>query len=359
MRPRKLSFAIALISIATALGMSSIALAQLPRPRASTPPTPRPLPDDYVGCEKLPACPGGLKEINLCVIDPDVKTTRWNLFTRLNEYNNCGADARRVTINDISKLEDEFRNSLRSCERIKILRLNGHGAPGVTAAGGLETSRLHRLKHLNCVMAEDATIDLLGCNTGRGCLGQLFMYKVAESLLPKSGEVIGTTFYATVILPYIKHVSLDGTRRVLRIDRTKRPEEQWLLDTPVRRYQTQASDSCISEIDQTLELMKEHERWSKSTNTCVIPDNAPIRQTALTMRERKADLQKLDRESMSFEPISRITGGWWYQGKVGGFTGISNSALALLEEIQPYLSCRRQQLNGRSTKPYAPSGVAK
>lgn len=301
-----------------------------------------------VSCSNLPSCPGGTKEIKLCVIDPDVVASKWNLLMRLIEHNNCEGEGRRdIVVSSPSGLKDIFREALAKCERIKDLRFTGHGAPGYTAAGRVTTANVSSLRELNCAMAPLATIDILGCNTGRGCMGQLFMYTVAKNLLPQGGDVIGTTYYATVVLPRPKHISLDGTRRILQLRPGSKESEKWLLDSPTRIRQTPAGESCTSEIDEALATIENHDKFTAVSKTCQIPENGDVRETARLLKQRRDSILKIDKSHNVFGPIAEATTGDWYQGKLGSFTGISDAALRLVEEMQPYLACRRKQMSGR------------
>lgn len=301
-----------------------------------------------LSCEHPPTCPNGVKEINLCIIDPAREPDKWNLYSRLKIYNNCGrGEVRYLITNKRLDVLNALKDAVKNCEQIKNLHLTGHGAPGKHMAGDFETHQMEELRPWNCAMAANASIDLLGCGTGRGCMGQMFMYKVGDALLPKGGEVIAPTADASVIIPYIKTISLNGTRRVLSLRPGSPEPERWSMDTPFAVNRQNASDSCVEEINEALALLEVHDRFSAIKGECKIPPISNVRKTAALLQERSKELRRLDEAEKSFRSIAIRTSGDWYQGKYGGFSGISDAALQLVKGMQPYLSCRRRIMNGQ------------
>jgi hypothetical protein len=99
----------------------------------------------------------------------------------------------------VAELRQELQELADTCFRVEYLGIVSHGNEGYLQIGGEGVSARNVEVAfgggLACVMAEGATVELEGCNVGRGCRGADFMLAVAERLLPRGGKVVAPEHY--------------------------------------------------------------------------------------------------------------------------------------------------------------------
>jgi hypothetical protein len=97
----------------------------------------------------------------------------------------------------------EFRTEVQlladTCTRIAMLGIMSHGNVGYLQIGSDGVS-VHNIDEafghgLNCIMSPEASVEIGGCNVGRGCSGGDFMLAVANRLLLKGGRIVAPESY--------------------------------------------------------------------------------------------------------------------------------------------------------------------
>ena len=97
----------------------------------------------------------------------------------------------------------EFRREVQRladrCERIAYLGIISHGNAGYLQIGrdGVTGRNMEDAfgRGLGCVMAPDASVEIAGCNIGRGCSGAGFMLAAARLLLLRGGTITAPDSY--------------------------------------------------------------------------------------------------------------------------------------------------------------------
>lgn len=209
-------------------------------------------------------CPNGVKETSVCFVDPDLAESS-DPRSRSASVGNCPVFGRQFVIRDVSDFDRAFGQVLDSCQRIKSLTFMGHGSPNYHGAGRLDRDGVGYLSRFKCAMADDVDVSVKGCNIGRGCLGQVFMGKFADALIPKRGTVVAPTHYGVTFL-VSPIFSINGTWRKLAFDRSKQPKENWSLlrwlPSPLSlTAQIPVPDqnpvqSCVAEASRELDLYR-------------------------------------------------------------------------------------------------------
>jgi hypothetical protein len=97
----------------------------------------------------------------------------------------------------------EFRKNVQQladdCMRIESLGIMSHGNVGYLLIGsdGVSVRNLEEAfgHGLHCIMSPNASIEIGGCNVGRGCRGGEFMLAAADLLLPGGGKIVAPEHY--------------------------------------------------------------------------------------------------------------------------------------------------------------------
>lgn len=155
-------------------------------------------------CEKLKHCDGStpqktIKEGPICILEPGM-FNHFNVSDNIHALYACPSESISIFFTgNMNQILEALDNVAQSCTKIKRLFFKGHGLPG-SLANGLNRNNIEQLKPYSCLMAEDSTVDINGCNPGEGCSGKLFMQKMADTLFQdKNGTVIApntTTYFA-------------------------------------------------------------------------------------------------------------------------------------------------------------------
>lgn len=97
----------------------------------------------------------------------------------------------------------EFRREVQQmadhCTRIKFLGIMSHGNTGYFQVGadgvGMRNIDDAFGRGLGCAMSPDASIEIAGCNVGRGFRGACLMLAAASRLLPGGGRIVAPESY--------------------------------------------------------------------------------------------------------------------------------------------------------------------
>jgi Domain of unknown function (DUF4347) len=100
---------------------------------------------------------------------------------------------------NIAEFRKEVLQMADDCMRIVSLGIMSHGNVGYLQIGGdgvtvrnIDEAFGHGL---DCVMSTDASVEIAGCNVGRGCSGADFMLAAASQLLPRGGRIVAPEHY--------------------------------------------------------------------------------------------------------------------------------------------------------------------
>lgn len=230
-------------------------------------------------------------ETEICVLDPDLEDT-WDPRIVSAKYSTCGFFVDRYVPRKIEEFESVFRKLASECKKIKTLRFFGHGAPGYHGAGGgMNTKDVLGLEKYNCLMADGAHINLLGCNTGKGCHGEMMMYALASTLLPKGGSVSAPSTYAFSVFG-TPAVSQNFSDRTLKFDPKDKPPDKWSYNGAALRSGKPFNENCADELGESLiERNDTLERTRKIKPECSRYDDAP---SAKRLSEAVDELRKAD-----------------------------------------------------------------
>ncbi len=272
------------------------------------------------------ACPNGRKEITVCFKDA---VTKDNWTERTTVENTCGAEAKSFYAGRIEDVQQVLKNISTTCDSIKVLKFVGHAAPGFHGAGLLSTKNAESLSPYSCVMAKKAKIDLTGCNTGRGCMGQMFMWAVAKALLPRGGSVSGTSFYA-LGSPVMNIWSPAGSRE-LRYNPQNTPPDRWSYTYAAGlRGKHSPMASCKAEYEDALAVYDHHVKMAALTKC---PVSGVTNADADLIRIVSRNLGELEKEQKSFAPIF---------GQIEGarlHTGVSEQSSRLTQAARKLAEC--------------------
>lgn len=206
-------------------------------------------------------CPNGFKETTVCFVDSGVNEVA---IDRAAKHANCGYFSDKFIIDSMSDYSKAFSSIAQNCQKIRTLRFEGHGGPNYQSAGPINRKKVNDLAKFSCTMAAGAHIDLMGCNTGRGCLGQMFMYRLAEALLPRGGTMSAATFYTSTFLPgIIPHFSLNGMDRTLDFSPNREPKDKWGYNGSNTPFGSTPNETCADTLGQKVD---EYNRTKKEAS---------------------------------------------------------------------------------------------
>lgn len=100
---------------------------------------------------------------------------------------------------NVAEFRTEVQRFADTCTRIVSLGIMSHGNVGYLQIGSDGVS-VHNIDDvfghgLNCVMSPDASVEIGGCNVGRGCSGGDFMLAAASRLLLRGGRIVAPENY--------------------------------------------------------------------------------------------------------------------------------------------------------------------
>lgn len=200
------------------------------------------------------ACPQGKEPISICFSEPEYYS---NLMTRTDVFTSCGYFTKIIiakTTADISKALDEL---IADCKTIKELRFTGHGFEGNQVAGDLNYQTVQNLEKYACAFHRKAEIEYMGCNVGKGCVGDMLLYQTAKNLLSVSGgSVKAATTYSIGIPPILPTVSMNGKHRKLIYDPKKTPSDKWKMTGLAISDRGSINERCSNEMNELIEEFK-------------------------------------------------------------------------------------------------------
>lgn len=201
-------------------------------------------------------CPQGYADTKVCFAAPDVADSG---FWLSHSASNACEDAEMHIVNSDADFDRVFKAVARSCKRISKLIFIGHGSPNFHGAGDLSRESVKKLEPYNCTMATNSRVKLEGCSTGRGCIGQLFMYRTAEALLPRGGEVLAPTAPAMAVLA-VPPLTANLRERILKYSPHLKKKEEWFYQAAVPPYTRWKSpppgESCAAEMKSAILKLK-------------------------------------------------------------------------------------------------------
>ena len=277
-------------------------------------------------------CPTGRQEIILCIVDPEMyESSKDRFYARMN----CGWNTPQHYAKNMFEVKEILEKTSAKCQTVTNLRFVGHGAPGFHSAGEITLGNVAEAAQYNCVMAKNAKIDLIGCNTGRGCLGQMYMYKVAKALLPKGGSVSGKSYYAVAGQAYPWFWSPLGSRELVYTPASV-PVDRWRY-TYVAGLgkEHRAMDSCIAELDEQMALFEDYKKKSQQRNCSPTAEHLIV---ADEVQKRRLEFSKIE-SSNSLAPFEDQIFGKWHHPGFDPFRGLSDLAVRFLEKNEELAQC--------------------
>ena len=126
---------------------------------------------------------------NLCVYDPDFKSSAENFSSESNQSGGSSA------IHEV-KTMDDLRDALNNYSQIKFLEFILHGSPGTihfANGGAMVGSYLNTLCMNPQFLQKNARILFDNCNIGEGTQGDTFMDSIGAGLFRGKGGTVGAT----------------------------------------------------------------------------------------------------------------------------------------------------------------------
>lgn len=100
---------------------------------------------------------------------------------------------------NLAEFRTEIQRLADSCARIEALGIMSHGNVGYLQIGrdGVSERNIEDAfgRGLGCAISANATVEISGCNVGRGHRGADFMLAAATRLLPKGGTLFAPQYY--------------------------------------------------------------------------------------------------------------------------------------------------------------------
>lgn len=196
--------------------------------------------------------------VSVCFVGKSIEP-----YTLGNSIGSCGGAEIVSIVSSPENIVDELTKVASACKKVSRMVLYGHSdSSNIDMGSILNSSDWKNLSpHFSCVFANNAEIDVRGCNIGNGCDGQRQMYNIARAFLgDKSGSILAPTSYARGDLStaLVKVRSQNGKDRTMKY-RGLREEpifgyEGLLLSTPT------ANQVCIDELKSLQDRLKQFDR---------------------------------------------------------------------------------------------------
>jgi hypothetical protein len=213
-------------------------------------------------------CPKERQPTKICFVDPDVYSS---VLTKVDVMASCGYFTPIVVTKDRNEIRFALEKLASECKTITQMRFAGHGEDGEQLVGDLDESSVQSLKGFGCLFSKNAEIDYMGCNVGKGCLGDMLLYQTAHTLLPNGGIVTAPTFYTSSPFPGIlPHVSLNGKYRQLSFNSAKNPPDIWTQTGLTLTNGGSIDKRCSAELDSLITEAKEAQKTA-AKNGCLSP----------------------------------------------------------------------------------------
>jgi hypothetical protein len=234
-------------------------------------------------CDLYKDCKSFKKGAEVCIVPDNPADDLLGIEKYGYMYIKCSGKQKFV-IRDNSDYLKIKKWSAANCTKIDRLIINGHGSEQSMAAGHLSTTNLGDFSDLKCTFNDDAKIELEGCNTGRGCRGQMFMQQVAKAAFVKTGSVIAPTSYATGLL-ITPHYSINGKHRTLQYN-AENKTEIWGF-SGIKFGEANAVKQCINEVEEAYSDLKKEEQ--KQNPRCHMSTNDDLRNLNLLKSAKSID----------------------------------------------------------------------
>ena len=213
-------------------------------------------------CNDTP-CPRGREPVDVCLVDSEsYREAKWTMRAQ------CGLFSQLYVVDSVNGAAQKFSELSHSCKSIKRLVTAGHSSPGNPNAARLDLVSVIELRGYSCLFEPKAEIQLKGCSSARGCVGDLFLYNIAKNLLAKGGTVIGPT-YAYFTEGFFG-ISLNGKYRKLTYDPQKTPPDTWEITGLTFKKGDPGPKHCATEIRDVLEKIKVDSK-NQELSTCGYP----------------------------------------------------------------------------------------
>ncbi|MFS4458275.1 DUF4347 domain-containing protein [Bdellovibrio sp. HCB2-146] len=213
-----------------------------------------------------------MEEADICLIGPN---TLDGVSTKMSVYRWCGYNSDKYPIQSQEDLRKVFDSLLKKCVKIKDLRIFAHGAPGIAQV--IENSNLdlnttrEQFASYSCLMAPNANIALMSCNTGRGCRGEDFMANFAQTMLPKGGTFTANTNYALYgsIFAITSPIVINLTQKQVTYKPNSWPRFEWNYLGQVSGIKDsfkQDTKTCVDELKKAIDQFKESSKDAEDQN---------------------------------------------------------------------------------------------
>ena len=241
-------------------------------------------------CQRNPSEP-----IDICFTEKDITSAIpalrvvYDLMKPMAIRRNCGYFSNIYPVASSDEIESILGELQENCQTIGKITFSGHGRPGVMKLG-LSIGSVSSWSDYSCLLAPDAEMHLLGCNVGRGCLGNNLLGWLVRKFLsaPHSvGFVQAPEFGATTFLPgIIPHHPLNFTYRRVYKPSGENSALQWGsvgLGSPLFGTKSSPEALCKSDIEQTLASI-DRQLVENTKNRCGITQITPPRINELNRR---------------------------------------------------------------------------
>ncbi len=194
-------------------------------------------------------CPNGREPSSLCIVDPSMTS----LVFKFSAYAGCGYSTEIVTAKNDRLVMDALAKFAKECKSLDRLSLFGHGFEVITNSGGQSSNTVGYLLGFSCLFNKGAKIEYLGCNVGRGCEGDMLLYRAASRLLKQGGSVTAPTYYSATVAPgIIPHTSLNFKNRVLNFNPAGNPVDSWTQSGLATSDGGTINENCHREMDELI-----------------------------------------------------------------------------------------------------------
>lgn len=205
-------------------------------------------------CEKLSG-------VDVCFVAKDVHRP-WRYSST---YGDCGFRSEKYDVGSASEIEDVLKKLASECKFIQSLTFNGHGTQS-SHSTGLKLGENQFLKSYTCLVLPGLRIKMDGCNNGKSCPGQIFMYDVARNLLnDREGSILSPTTIASTVVPgLISRSSLNGVNRLLTYKPNLEPADSWDMRGVTSWESRSMAENCQLEMSELLSQVALEKEEAKS-----------------------------------------------------------------------------------------------
>jgi hypothetical protein len=211
----------------------------------------------------VPSCKGKYNFIDLCLYESPGKSIPEKIRMGTGAvYDVCPLFSEKKKFSTTSDIKKILTDLGKSCKRFQSMTIYGHGSPGIIHNSAeddkenINSRTISNFSEFGCLTKAGAAIALVGCNVGRGCSGDYFMYQIAEALLPNGGSVKAPTYYTTSF-PFIGYLSLNGMSRRLTYSPKSTAKDTWSYSGIPMAADSSLTENCAKEIGDRLGTYQE------------------------------------------------------------------------------------------------------